>query len=103
MQRARPRLLKQLAEQVAVEPRDGEPLRATRRSRNDVDVLDPQPAFADQIVGVATGKQGEGTHALNGSMPRGSETPVIPSGAPKARSRGIYCAEPVARVTSVAD
>src|SRR5215207_6917385 len=69
MHRPRARVLQQFAEQVAVEPCDGQPLRPARRPRNDIEVLSPQPAFADQTVGVATGKQGQGTHALNGSMP----------------------------------
>src|SRR3954447_25223970 len=88
MHRPRPRLLQQLAEEVAVEPRDGEPLRAARRPRDDVDVLGPQPAFADQIVGVATGQQGKGTHALNASRrPPGNS--VIPS--ERSESRDLLC------------
>ena len=66
------RALEEFAEQVAVEAREHEPLRATRRAGNDVDVLGPQSALLDQVVGITTGKEGECTHHHNGSRSAGA-------------------------------
>ena len=55
-------LLEQLAEQVAIEPGDREPLRTARRSRNDVDILGAQAALTDDPIGLGACQQGERTH-----------------------------------------
>ena len=59
MQRARARALgrrpEQLAEQVAVEPREGEPLRAAGGAGDDVDILGAEPALAHEGERVGAG------------------------------------------------
>jgi hypothetical protein len=62
MHRPRPRLLEQLAEQVAIEPRDREPLGTPRRSGNDIDILGAQAALTDDSMGLGACQQGERTH-----------------------------------------
>jgi hypothetical protein len=59
MQRARARLPEELAEQVAVEPREREPLRAPGRPGDDVDVLGAEPALADDGERLGAGAEGE--------------------------------------------
>ena len=55
-------MLEKFAEEVAVEPREGEPLCPTRCCGDDVDVLGTKTSVAKERVGISTGKQGKRMH-----------------------------------------
>lgn len=60
MQRPRARGAEELAEEVAIEPGEREPLRAARRGGHDVHVLGAEPALANDAQRVRTSAEGEG-------------------------------------------
>ena len=61
------RLLQELAEEIAVETSEGEPLRAAGCGGDDVDVLGTKSSFANERVGIGAGEESERTHSLNAS------------------------------------
>ena len=56
--------VEEFAEEVAIEPGDREPFRATRRAGQDIDILGAEPAFADETQGARACEQDQGRHPL---------------------------------------
>src|SRR5512138_2664430 len=77
MHRPLARALEEFAEQVAVEAGEHEPLRATRRAGDDVDVLRPESAVLNQAVGIRPGQEGECAHHHNGSRSCNQSAAVV--------------------------
>jgi hypothetical protein len=59
MERAPAWLLQELAKQVAIEPREHEPLRAAGRAGDDIDVFGAEPTVANEAQRVGPGAQRE--------------------------------------------
>ena len=80
-------MLEKFAEEVAVEPREDEPLRAAGSCRDDVDVLGPETSVAKERVGISTGKQRKRTHPVNANMPGSGRRETSKMRKP---SRGLF-------------